>query len=144
MAPKKEKKSASGSGAGGPSTSSSADLTPEQTQLLHLFSRISLSGPKAVELTRLPAQAKALEEVIQDLPPDVHAQQVDQKMSGLIVLVCAPANSKSLDRAKRKYLVGRVLNGDIDTSDRVTGQCPACLWAVCAGIGGSYLALLPR
>ncbi|PWN38732.1 hypothetical protein IE81DRAFT_79086 [Ceraceosorus guamensis] len=112
MAPKKEKKS-SGGAAG-----NSAEISAEQTQLLELFSRISLSGPKALELTRLPAQSKALQEVIEDLPSEVG--QLDQKVSGLIVLVCAPANLKGVERSQRNYLVRRVLDGSINTSDKVT------------------------
>ncbi|KAE8219666.1 hypothetical protein CF319_g6681 [Tilletia indica] len=94
---------------------------PAVASLLDLFaSSLSLTGPKAIDIVRQPKQATALEEAIKTHNLNTLSTPLDAKTGALVVSAVTSSGGSGLNEEKRKYVVQRVLDGSLRTTDQVT------------------------
>ncbi|WFD00806.1 glutamine--tRNA ligase [Malassezia yamatoensis] len=88
---------------------------PQVKSLLELFAKISLTGQRAEDTVKNAKYARSLEQVIHALKLD--EANLDAKTSSAVVV--AASSGADLDATKREYVVKRVLNGDLKSSDQI-------------------------
>lgn len=101
---------------------------PAVAKLVELFATISLTGSRATETLSNPKHAAAVENAITEL--DLSSKAIDAKASALIVAATSPKSN--LDKPKRDYLVGRILDGSLKSTDQVNGELPPAARMICS------------
>ncbi|KAK0549615.1 Glutaminyl-tRNA synthetase [Tilletia horrida] len=90
---------------------------PAIAALLDLFSSsLNLTGPKALDLVKQPKQSAALADTIKAL----QLSSVDAKRGALIVTAVTSSGGAGITEEKRRYVVQRVLDESLKTTDQVT------------------------
>ncbi|KAK0521392.1 Glutaminyl-tRNA synthetase [Tilletia horrida] len=96
---------------------------PAVAALLELFaSSLALTGSKALDIVSQPKQATALSDTVRALNLNERSPALDAKTGSLVVsAVTYPGGSGSaLTEEKRRYVVQRVLDGALKSTDQVT------------------------
>ncbi len=100
----------------------------EEGQLSELFAQsLNLTGAKAKDVLKKPAQAQLLAQLIRDNridTPEASAAalgKLDAKAATLIV--AAVTSPGKLQDDKRGYIVSRVLDGSLKSTDQVNAAC---------------------
>lgn len=88
---------------------------PENARLLKLFETLNLSGNRAIETLTNPKHTAALESVISD--NKLTSKSIDPKASALIV--SASTAKEASNKASRDYVVSRIIDGSLASSDQV-------------------------
>lgn len=89
---------------------------PENARLLKLFESLNLSGNRAVETLTNSKHTAALESVISD--NSLASRSIDPKASALII--SASTSKEASDKHRRDYVVSRILDGSLTSSDQVS------------------------
>lgn len=92
---------------------------PAVARLVDLFATISLTGQKAIDTIRNPNLCSSLENVIEK--EGLSTKGLDAK--GGTLVVSAVTLGINLPEEKRSYVVRRILDGSLKTTDQVSGAC---------------------
>lgn len=88
---------------------------PENARLLKLFESLNLSGNRAIETLTNPKYTAALESVIAD--NQLTSKSIDPQASALVI--SASLAKDASNKASRDYVVSRIIDGSLTTSDQV-------------------------
>lgn len=92
---------------------------PQVARLLELFATISLTGQRAADTIKNPKYARALEHTITALHLDTAS--LDAKTGSAVVV--AASSGAELPDAKLDYIVKRIVNHDLKSTDQINTAC---------------------
>lgn len=97
---------------------------PQVIQLLELFSSISLTGQKAQDALKNSTQSSCLQSILKDeeLNLESKGKQLDSKVNNLIVVASTTLTDPELQIGSRKYVVKRVIDESLKSSDQVISE----------------------
>lgn len=97
---------------------------PQVIQLLELFSSISLTGQKAQDALKNSTQSSCLQSILKDeeLNLESKGKQLDSKVNNLIVVASTTLTDPELQIGSRKYVVKRVMDESLKSSDQVISE----------------------
>lgn len=99
-----------------------AKADPATDPLIPLFTSIGLTKAKAVDAAKSPKNAAILKDII-ETHPAVSQSGLDEKQAGLIVaLAGAISKSSGIGHDERKFVIDRILHGDLKSVDQVNGE----------------------
>lgn len=96
---------------------------PEIKSLLDLFSKIELTGQKADDALKNPKQCQSLKEILTD--PQLNLKEDgkrDSKVNTLIAVAATTLTNPEIGLDYRKYVVQRILDGSLISSDQVISE----------------------
>lgn len=87
--------------------------------LVALFQALKLSKAKAVEAAKSPKSAAVLKNLIEE---NDLIGKLDEKQAGLVAAFASQVAKKdSVGSAESKYVIGKILDGKLKSTDQVTG-----------------------
>lgn len=93
---------------------------PDVKRLLDQFATISFTGQKATETVRNAKRAEVLSQLIEK--NGLADKKLDVK-SGALVVAAASNPPADLSVESRSYVVSRIIDGSLTSTDRVTEAC---------------------
>lgn len=91
---------------------------PENAALIKAFSDLGLSTNSATELVRTPKSGNAFQALIKE--GGLEGRTFEEKQANAIVKLSAVG--AKLDSEARKYVLERIVSGDLKSPDQVAGE----------------------